>query len=424
MDLRSAYYPMLESIKSDDYVIATYIAETPVGMTGLHHAVEMAIDQTTGTWTEVKEETEEVKLKHRARAVGIYEIPGGEYGEKGKYSIIQIAFPHINFGTKIALLLSTVLGNNSSMGLVKLLDLTFPEEYMKDIPGAKFGIEGYRKILGIYDRPLLCNMIKPCTGIAPEVGANLAYQAALGGSDMIKDDELLADASFSEIQTRLKKFMERLKEADDQKQEKTLFMLNITDRPDRMVEHALRAQENGANALMINYMAVGFDSVRMVTENKDIQLPVLGHCAMSGALSASNLSGIDVSLLVGKIPRMLGLDSVLIYSPGGRFLLDESKYTEIVNMHQQPFYHLKPVMPFPGGSIHPGVVRKTVDRTGIDCIISAGGGIHGHPMGSVAGAKAMRQAIDLVMKNEDNVEIEQLTAYPEYQAAIKKWGKV
>ena len=42
---------------------------------------------------------------------------------------------------------------------------------------------------------------------------------------------------------------------------------------------------------------------------------------------------------------------------------------------------------------------------------NAGGSIHGHPEGSMSGALAMRQAIDVNHGKE-------------YEAAIKKWGYI
>ena len=42
---------------------------------------------------------------------------------------------------------------------------------------------------------------------------------------------------------------------------------------------------------------------------------------------------------------------------------------------------------------------------------NVGGALHGHPNGTLAGTKAMRQSIDNVYG-------------PEYYEAIKKWGKV
>lgn len=36
-------------------------------------------------------------------------------------------------------------------------------------------------------------MIKPCTGLDPQKTAELAYEAARGGVDIIKDDELVSN---------------------------------------------------------------------------------------------------------------------------------------------------------------------------------------------------------------------------------------
>jgi 2,3-diketo-5-methylthiopentyl-1-phosphate enolase len=426
METSNIYFPLAESLPKDDYVIATYIGKTPENKSSLMYAIEVAIDQTTGTWTPVPEETQEVKRNHRARVIGVYDIPVDNPFEESTpnstTTLFQIAFPHVNFGASLAMLFTTIMGNNSSMGFIKLVDLTFPEKYIANFQGPKFGIKGLRKLLNVPQRPLLTNMIKPCTGIAPKIGAELAKKAALGGADFIKDDELLAEASFSTISERVHQFMNNLKEADEVKGEKTIYLLNITDHPNKMVDHALRAIEAGVNGLMINYLATGFDTVRMITEHKDIQVPVLGHCAMSGIYSMANWSGVDVRLLISKLPRLMGLDIALIYMPGGRFFLTKEDYASAANMMRQDFYNLRSTFPMPGGSIHPGIVDDIVAMTGKDCVISAGGGIHGHPMGSVAGAKAMRQAIDLAMMEKEEAA-EKRKEYKEFQSAVQTWGE-
>lgn len=421
MDFSTIYFPLEESLPMDDYVVATYIAKTPEKKKSLEYAVEVAIDQTTGTWVTVPEETEDVKQKHRARVVSVYEVPCEDDQAGIKTCVLEIAFPHVNFGHSMAMLFSTTLGNNSSMGMIKLVNLKFPQRYIENFQGPKFGILGIRDLMKVPKRPLLCNMIKPCTGIPPKVGAELAYKASIGGADFIKDDELLANADFSTITERTQLFMQNLKRADDNKGEKTIYLLNITDRPDKMLEHALRAIEAGANGLMINYIAAGFDAVRMITEHKDIQVPVLGHCTMSGAYSMATWCGVDTSLLVGKLPRLMGLDISLLYMPGGRFFLTEEDYLCAANMLRQDFYALKPAFPMPGGSIHPAVVKDILDMTGTDVIISAGGAIHGHPMGATAGAKAMRQAIDLARCTPEEAAA-QSGSHAEFQVAIQKWG--
>jgi ribulose-bisphosphate carboxylase large chain len=61
--------------------------------------------------------------------------------------------------------------------------------------------------------------------------------------------------------------------------------------------------------------------------------------------------------------------------------------------------------------MHPGLVDRVTEIAGIDYLANAGGAVHGHPGGTIAGARAMRQAVD---KNYGL----------EYEQAIAKWGKV
>jgi 2,3-diketo-5-methylthiopentyl-1-phosphate enolase len=48
----------------------------------------------------------------------------------------------------------------------------------------------------------------------------------------------------------------------------------------------------------------------------------------------------------------------------------------------------------PSGGITPAVVPQVVRDLGPDIVIGSGGGIHAHPGGPTAGARAFRQAID------------------------------
>jgi len=50
------------------------------------------------------------------------------------------------------------------------------------------------------------------------------------------------------------------------------------------------------------------------------------------------------------------------------------------------------------GGVHPGIVGKIMKNLGKDIVIQAGGGIHGHKFGTEAGAIAMCQAVDAVLK--------------------------
>lgn len=63
-------------------------------------------------------------------------------------------------------------------------------------------------------------------------------------------------------------------------------------------------------------------------------------------------------------------------------------------------------------------VEKIVKEVGTDVMLAAGGGVHGHPDGSEAGARSMRQAIDAAMKDipvteyaKDHVELARMLAF-------------
>ncbi len=57
---------------------------------------------------------------------------------------------------------------------------------------------------------------------------------------------------------------------------------------------------------------------------------------------------------------------------------------------------------------------------GTDIVLQAGGLIHGHPDGTAAGARAMRQAVDAAM--EGVTAEEYAKDHHELAQALRKWG--
>lgn len=77
-------------------------------------------------------------------------------------------------------------------------------------------------------------------------------------------------------------------------------------------------------------------------------------------------------------------------------------------------------MPVSSGGLYPGILPETIKRGGTDLFLQAGGGVAGHPDGIEAGAAAMRQAIDSVMKK---IPIDWYAQdHKELAAALKRWG--
>jgi 2,3-diketo-5-methylthiopentyl-1-phosphate enolase len=197
LDLVNLGHAFPEVAFSDDYIIGTYQARIK---TSSIEKLSLAIadEQTTGTWIKVGADSIEKKRRFGAKVVSIYEVPdrGSDFVEDlPPLYIIQIAFPIEIFGENIPMLLTTLFGNISASGMVKMIDCAFPKKYIERFQGPKFGVEGLREVLGIKDRPLLNAMIKPNIGWTPEEGAEIFYNAAKGGVDIIKDDELLPDST-------------------------------------------------------------------------------------------------------------------------------------------------------------------------------------------------------------------------------------
>ena len=73
------------------------------------------------------------------------------------------------------------------------------------------------------------------------------------------------------------------------------------------------------------------------------------------------------------------------------------------------------------GGLHPGHVPYLMKHLGNDLVIQMGGGIHGHPKGTIAGAKAARQAVEAVLKRKTLQQY--ATKHKELLEAITYWMK-
>lgn len=415
---------MYEGLNLDDYVIATYLVGGKKDEDPMVKAASMGIEQTTGSWTDVPGETPELREKYAAKTMAVYEVPDIENEEDLtdglRWYVMKIAYPSVNIDDNLPLFFATVIGNISALPNIKLIDVEFGKKFVSKFKGPKFGIEGVRDILGVHNRPLLNNMIKPCTGYTPEVGAKLFYDAAVGGVDIIKDDELIGgDRAFNTIEERCIKYMKEAAKADAIKGETTMFACNITDEVSRLKENAMKAIKAGTNCIMVDVVGIGFSALRALAEDPEINVPILAHAAAGGALFTSRYQGISSNVMY-KLIRLCGADIVVNSSPYGKFDILKSKYIKTTICLQSDFYHIKPSLPLYGGGVIPGLVKQTLEDGGIDCVLGVGAAIHAHKMGPTKGAQAMRLAIDAAMNNVDLREAAK--GHEELEVAINTWG--
>ncbi len=417
------HFVLPEDPALSEYLVATYLLRSGSSdilkmLTGL------ANEQSVGTWIEVPGVTPEMLRGHRAKVVNLFEVPdtenGPERGADERTYVFQLAFPWTNFSGQIPMLLTTAFGNISMIGDIKLLDLVFPKPLAEALPGPQFGISGIREILGVPDRPLLNTMIKPSIGISPEQGAERLYAAALGGADIVKDDEVQADTDFSPVLRRVELFTRKLRQAEAETGEKKLYMVNVTDEPERALRKAEKAVEAGATGIMINFLTAGLGLLSSLARNSKVNVPILAHLDFGGALYGSPWHGVTSPLLYGKLPRVAGVDMLTIPTPFGKFPLLREKYLRMNLGLQAPLHDMPGAMPIVGGAFKPGHLPQAFADLGRDFVVGAGGAIYAHPMGATAGAIAFRQGIDLMITRGafDGSEKD----HPELAAAIAQWG--
>jgi len=128
------------------------------------------------------------------------------------------------------------------------------------------------------------------------------------------------------------------------------------------------------------------------------------------------------ALVLGKLMRLTGADIVLYPAHYGTFPFPaEDEFGIRDALRGEWARGLKRAWPGPSVGIHPGMVPRLLADYGNDVIINAGGGIHGHPDGPSAGARAMHQAVELALAGQQFTE--QLpTGFQELEKAIAAWG--
>ena len=399
-------------------LLATYYFRPKEGVDAAYAANAIREEQTTGTWTDLSTVNEETAYVHAldGSVEDLVELPDGGY-------LTKICFPHEIFEKgNIPQYLSVIAGNLFGLGkleAVRLLDIDLPENLAGC--GPKFGIDGIRKIVGteVSCRPHIGTIIKPKVGLNPKDTARVAYEAALGGLDLIKDDETLTNQTFCPLFDRLEAVMDALDRAKDETGKQVLYAVNVTTGGDRIVELAHKAVSAGANMLMVDVLTAGFSAIQALAEAPGINVPIHVHRTMHGALTRNPHHGIAMRP-IAKLVRSAGGDQLHTGSVSGKM---GSKAGEVFADNREitkPLSYLKPVFPVSSGGLHPGKVAAEIAKLGTDIVLQAGGGIHGHPEGTTAGTRAMLQAAEAAILGIPAREY--AASHPELAAALAKWG--
>jgi len=391
-------FKKIEEIDSKKYYVVEYFLESTESLKDA--AWQLAIGQSVGNPNiRNKWETDELFKNHSCIVIG-----DEKKLENIKSGIVKIAFPTSNIHWEtdgVSHLLVNIMGGQLDIkSIIKchVKNITFPENVLKYFKGPKYGISGVREYTKVFNKPLLGGIIKPKTGITPQVLLNMVKELVEGGVNFIKEDEILSNPSFCPIEERVPLIMDYLKDKN------VIYCVSIHSDYPYILDRVKQVYELGGNGVHVNFWC-GLGVYKAIRE---LDLPIFIHFQKSGDKILTNRDHdfhIDWTV-ISKLAGMMGVDFIHAGMIGGYYKWGEDEVIDSIKELNK-----WGVVPALSCGFHPGLTDYVTEKVGVNYMANVGGAIHGHPNGTTEGTKAMRQSID---KNYED----------EYYKAIKKWGKI
>jgi ribulose-bisphosphate carboxylase large chain len=392
------YNPNIDKSK---YVIATYFMKSR-NADLRKVSWDLAIGQSVGN-PNVRNRWETEELFEKSSCVIVHEKDNLKGLTEGK---VKIAFPIINTdweGDGISHLLCQLMGGQMDIDTFdscRLIDLEFPAEIKSKFLGPKYGVSGMREYTGQYDKPFSGAIVKPKTGMSANTLLDMVKELVDGGCDFIKEDEIMSNPSFCPIEERVPLIADWMAKQS----KKVVYAVCINGDHDHILKRATRVSELGGNAVHVNF----WSGLGVYGAIRRLDLPLFIHFQKSGdkvITDSRHAFGIDWNVIC-QLAGMQGVDTIHAGMWGGYLSDDEDVLKKTIST-----LHTHNVVPALSCGMHPGLVQANVRQFGNNFIANVGGAIHGHPGGTLAGAKAMRQSVDR-------------TGGAEYEQAIAKWGLI
>jgi ribulose-bisphosphate carboxylase large chain len=403
--------------KSD--IIVLFRVDPAKGMSKKEAIGRIAAESSNGTWTTLSTLKPHIR-KIRARA----------YEFKGPY--VKVAYPLELFELgSIPQLMSSVAGNIFGMKAVdnlRIIDIHFPKEYIKSFKGPQFGMEKIRRYMKIKNRPMIATVPKPKVGLTTKEHTKVIYDSWIGGVDFAKDDENLTSQNFNKFGARVKAAAKARDKAEKETGEKKDYFINVTAETKEMLKRAKIVKSYDFKYIMADIMTIGWAGLQTLrNESQDLKLAIHAHRAFHAAVDRDPKHGVTM-LTLAKLARLIGVDNIHIGTVIGKLVGDKQEVLEIKNAivrdkvkHPLPqnWHGMKDTIPVSSGGLHPGLMPQIMKMMGRGLVLQAGGGIHGHPKGSMAGAKSIRQSIDASLEGIPLKEYAK--THKELHEAMVKW---
>lgn len=387
-------------INEQDYVIATFKVSSSTTLRDA--AWNIAIGQSVGNPNVRNEwETDELFEKHGCVILGDETLMS-----KQTHDTISIAFPKVNIDWHtdgVSQLLCHLMGGHVDIDIIqgcRLLNIEFPDSVKAAFLGPKFGLTGFRQLTGQYNKPLFGSIVKPKIGVSPETLLEMVKQMVDGGADFIKEDEIMSNPACCPLERRVDLVANYLAKQS----RKVVLCHTINGDPHVVMDRVKRVHELGGNGVHINV----FSGLGVYNSIRKLDLPVFLHFQKSGdKVFTDQHHRFSIAWpVICQLATMMGVDTIQTGMMGGYSNDDAVELQTAMSVLRAG--NTTPVL---SCGFHPGLVEKITALAGNDYMANVGGAVHGHPGGTLAGARAMRQAIDK-------------TYGLEYEQAITTWGLI
>lgn len=317
---------------------------------------------------------------------------------------IRIGYPEILASNQIGQLIQLLYGNVSFYPRIRLTNLSLPEGLLEQFSGPIAGIPGIRNRIDVAERALLLTVLKP-RGSSPEHLAELARRFALGGGDILKDDQNLVDTSLREFITRVSACADAVERASDVTGRSCLYLPHVAGSGADLHSRLDWIANRGLSGVVMCPWIMGMETAS--TAANEFELLWLAHPAGAGSHTQASEHGIAPELIFGLLPRLAGADLTIFPGAGGRISLSsdsESTDPRIVEALISPLHSIKPSLPCSGGGKTLDQIPEVVETLGSDCAVVVGGDLlkRGQQLES-ATRRAVACLEDLARSNDPGV---------------------
>lgn len=437
-----------ESVHNDRYLLAVYRAVPQDGIALDDLATEIAAEASTGSNLKVGSATN-YSLELNAR---VYKVD-----EKNHLIWIAFPWEIFDSDGNVQNILTFIVGNIMGVGESKgcrLLDVYFPPSMLVHYDGPRTTIDDMRNYLEVFDSPILGTIIKPKIGLTPNEYAELCYDFWVGGGMFVKNDEPQANQHFSPFTHMVDAVRMAMDRAEDKTGRTKVHSFNISavdfDTMIRRAEYVVSKMKPGSYAFLVDGITAGWTAIQTIRRRyPDVFLHF--HRAGHGAITREeNPFGMTVPVLtmfgrlagasgmhtgtagVGKMAGtpdidMMAAKQALNVRAEGQFftqiwskiphadsdlqkMIKDEETKAAMNLRsfvksQADVTHLdtmehdwrvvRKMAPIISGGLNPVLLPEFIEVMGtIDFIVTMGGGVHSHPMGTQSGTTAVVQSYE------------------------------